>query len=139
MDLLSSLSQGLNQALFPGHREIRVKGWEEAEKYPMPRDCEAIMIDSDPSTDYIYMKVTDTNGGQRFARYKIIEDPIPRFDPDKYVTTNDFNKLKEDMKNGFDSIKQLISASADRSARPNGGSKQPGRSSNELHGSDTDV
>lgn len=139
MDLLSSITQSLNQALSPGQRVIRVNGFEEAEKYPMPINCEAIMIDSNPNSDYIYMKATDLNGGEKFARYKIVEDPIPRFDPDKYVTTNDFEKLKEDISNGFDSIKQLITASTERANRSNGGIKQPGRTNNEFRGPEQDI
>lgn len=131
-NILSTISQGLNQTLFPGHRVIRVNGWESAEKYPMPRDCETIMLDGDPSSDYIYMKVTDSNGGERFARYKLVEDPIPRFEPDKYVTTSDFVKFKEEITNGFDSLKQLISANAERSSRSGGNSKQSSKSNNEL-------
>lgn len=139
MDILSSLSQGLNQSLFPGRRVIRVKGYEAAEKYPMPRDCEVILLDDDPDTDYIYMKVTDTNGGEKFARYKIIEDPIPRFEPGKYVTTSDFNSFKEEILDGFDSLKQSISAVAERSARSYNGNKQSGRSNNELSKSESNV
>lgn len=140
MGMLESLNQTLGQALYPGHREIRVSGWEQAEKYPMPRDCEAIFLDSNPDVDYIYMKVTDSNGGERFARYRIEEDPIPRFEPGKYVTTHDFQSFKEEILNGFDSLKQSIAAANDyRSARPNGSGKQSGRSDNGFSKPDTNV
>lgn len=142
MDLLSSISQSLSQALSPGHRVPRAKGWELAEKYPMPRNCEVIILDEDPNADYIYMKATDENGAEKFARYKIVEEPIPKFDPDKYVTTNEFNKLKEEISSGFDSIRQLISANAERSAnsaRPNGSVKQSSRSSSELSRPESDI
>lgn len=134
MDLLN----GLNQTLFPGQRVIRVNGWDAAEKYPMPRDCEAIMLDSNSESDYIYMKVTDSNGGARFARYKIVEEPIPRFDPDKYVTSSDFNSFKEEVLSGINSIKQSIGANngGDRS-KFNG--KQSGKSGNEFSRSESDV
>lgn len=142
MGMLESLNQTLGQALYPGHREIRVSGWEQAEKYPMPRDCEAVLLDSDPDSDYIYMKVTDSNGGERFARYKIIEDPIPRFEPGKYVTTSDFMSFKEEILNGFDSLKQSIAAAGNsdyKSTRPNGSDKRSGRSDNEFGKSNSNI
>lgn len=57
MDILNSLSQ----ALYPGHRVIRVKGFQGAKDYPMPRDSEAIMLDEDPATNFIYMKKIDAD------------------------------------------------------------------------------
>lgn len=56
MELLNNI----NQTLLPGQRLIKVKGAEAAEKYPMPRDCEAVVFDEDE--DYCYIKKTDTNG-----------------------------------------------------------------------------
>ena len=132
MDLISSLSQGLSQSLAPGRRVPRSDGWEMAEKYPMPRDCEVVIFDTNPESNHFYMKVTDQNGGERFARYKYEEDPIPRFEPDKYVTTKDFNSFKEDILDGINSLKQSIASIERSSARPNGGGKQSGRSNNEF-------
>lgn len=110
---MDNILSGLNQTLFPGHRVIRVNGYPDAEKYPMPRDCEAIFIDSDPSSDYIYMKMTDSNGGSTVARYKITEEPIPRFDPDKYINVDTFKefqeetrKFQEDILDAIHSLKQ---------------------------------
>lgn len=110
---MDNILQGLNQTLFPGHTIIRVNGYEAAEKYPMPRDCEAIMLDSDPESSYLYMKKTDSNGGGITARYKYKEEPVPRFDPDKYLTVEDFKnyqeenrKFQEDILDAINSIKQ---------------------------------
>lgn len=115
---MEPILQGLNQTLFPGHRIIRVNGWEEAEKYPMPRDCEAIFIDKDPASDYIYMKLTDSNGGSTTARYKITEEPIPRFDPDKYISVEDFKSFKEETRKFqediLDAIHSLKQSNSDR-------------------------
>lgn len=133
MDLLN----GLNQTLFPGQRVIRVNGWEAGEKYPMPRDCEAIMLDENPESDYIYMKVTDSNGGEKFARYRITEEPIPKFDPDKYVTANDFNSFKEEVLSGINSLKQSINCNFGERPKFNG--KQSGKSGNEFSRSEADV
>lgn len=143
-NILSALNQGLNQTLFPGRRVIRVNGWQSAEKYPMPRDCEAIFLDSDPKSDYIYMKATDSNGGETFERYLLTPDPIPKFEPGKYVTVtemkNEMKSFKEDILHAIDSLKQSTSANYEqRSNRPNGSSKQSGGSNNELHGPKTDI
>ena len=95
---MDNLLSGLNQTLFPGQRLIRVNNYEEAEKYPMPRDCETIMLDKDPESDYIYMKKTDINGGPTTERYKVIKAPVPRFDPDKYLSIADFKAYQEENK-----------------------------------------
>ena len=108
MDIFSEF----NKALMPGNRVIRVNGWEQAEKYPIPRDCEVIMLDCDPDSDYIYMKKTDINGAPTFARYKIKEEPIPKFDPEKYVTVDNFNELRKEMLNEFNSLKQSLPGTA---------------------------
>ena len=106
-----AILDSLNQTLFPGHRVIKVDGWQAADKYPLPRDCEVIMLDSNPDVNYIYMKKTDVNGAETFERYLFEADPIPKFDPDKYVTTDDFKQFKEEILDGFNSLKQSISGS----------------------------
>ena len=107
-----AILDSLNQALMPGHRVIKVDGWQAAEKYPLPRDCEVVMLDINPDVDYIYMKKTDVNGAESFARYMIEEDPIPKFDPDKYVTVDDLKNFKEEILNGFNSLKRSIDGAA---------------------------
>ena len=123
---MDNILAGLNQTLFPGHTVIRVNGWEEAEKYPMPRDCEVIMLDKDPESDYIYMKKTDSNGGPTTQRYKITEAPVPRFDPDKYLSVDDFKsyqeenrKFQEDILDAVNSLKQSISFNYSKSGGNN--------------------
>ena len=106
-----AILDSLNQALMPGGRVIKVDGWQAAQKYPLPRDCEVIMLDSNPDADYIYMKKTDINGAETFERYMIEADPVPSFDPEKYVTIDDFKNFKEEILNGFNSLKQTIDGS----------------------------
>ena len=106
MDLLNTQ----NPTLLPGQRLLSVKGgYEAAEKYPTPRDCEAPIFDEEE--DYLYIKRTDTNGGVTITRYQLIEDPIPRFDPKKYVTVDDFASFKEEILNGFSSLQKSIQQS----------------------------
>lgn len=119
MDIFSELSR----ALMPGTKVIKVSGWQAAKKYPIPRDCEVIMVDSDPDSDYIYMKKTDINGAEDFQRYQIIEDPVPEFDPEKYVTVNDFKNFKEEILNGFNSLKQSITAGTANVSKSNGSNR----------------
>ena len=109
MDILNSITQ----ALYPGHRVIRVKGYQGAKDYPMPRDSEAIMIDEDPAVNYIYMKKVDVNGGEMCARYKYEEDPVPSLNPENYVTTNDFKEFKEEVLDAIHSLKRSTTGTAD--------------------------
>lgn len=129
-----------NTTLFPGQRLLRTNtGYKGAEKYPMPRDCEAPIFDE--NEDYVYIKKTDTNGGIFLSRYRLEEDPIPEFDPTKYVTVEDFSKFREDILNGFNSLKQTItnerSNGIGRSSNPTG--KQSGKSNNVIGQSTGDV
>ena len=105
MDLMNNL----NPVLTPGQRLLTVKGgYEAAEKYPMPRDCHAAIFDEEE--DYVYIKRTDSNGGITLQRYHLEEDPVPKFDPKKYVTVDDFRSFKEEILNGFNNLQQSISA-----------------------------
>ena len=108
----------INPVLTPGQRLLGVKGADAAEKYPMPRDCHAPLFDEDE--DYLYIKKTDVNGGVTIDRYRLEPDPIPKFDPKKYVTVDDFNsfkvEIKEEILNGINSLQ--------RSIDNNGNSKQ---------------
>lgn len=133
MDILSSL----NSTLFPGHRVPRANGWKEAEKYQMPRDCEIIILDQSPESDYIYMKKIDAAGVESFARYKITEDPIPEINPEKFVTIDDFTKFKEEILNGFDSLKSTITAN--RESKPNGDDQQSCEPDNGINRSSASV
>lgn len=123
MDLFNN---GVNQTLLPGQRLLKAKGTEAAEKYPMPRDCEACLFDEDE--DYIYIKKTDTNGGVTLLRYHLEEDPIPHFDPKKYVTVDDFTKFKEEILNGFNNLQQTITSGSNPGYNKSG--KQSYKSNN---------
>ena len=102
MDILNSLSQ----ALYPGHRVIRVKGFQAAKDYPMPRDSEAIMLDEDPAVNYIYMKKVDVNGGEMCARYRYDEDPVPEFKPEAYITKDEFNEKMKEVLDAINSFRE---------------------------------
>ena len=102
MDIFNNL----NQILYPGNRVIRVKGYQGAKEYSIPRDSEVILLDVDPAVNYIYMKKVDNNGVEQLARYKFEEDPVPEFDPEKFVTKDDFNAKMQEVLDGINSLKQ---------------------------------
>ena len=106
MDILNSLTQ----ALYPGHRVIRVKGYQGAKDYPMPRDSEAIMLDEDPAVNFIYMKKVDANGGEMCARYKYEEDPVPEFRPEQYITKDEFNLKMQEVLDAINTFKHTTTA-----------------------------
>ena len=108
MDILRSL----NQVILPGARVPRIAGWEALKKYPMPRDSEGMFLDEDDSKNYIYMKRVEVDGKEICARYSYEEDPVEEFDPNKYVTVKDFNEFREEIRDGFDSIKEQLAANA---------------------------
>ena len=108
------LTSFTNPTLMPGQRLLSVKGYDGAEKYPMPRDCQAAIFDTEE--DYLYIKSTDTNGGVTIKRYHLEEEPIPKFEPDQYVTINDFKKFKEEVLNGIRDIQESLTAPSTKSA-----------------------
>lgn len=97
MDLLATLGQ----TLYPGQRIPRVKGWNGAVNYHIPRDCEATLLDYD-NPDIVYFKKNDANGNEQTAWYDIHERAVPEFDPDKYVSTEKFNERMEKIEHGID-------------------------------------
>ena len=101
----------------------------------MPRDCEGAFFDEDE--DYCYIKKTDTNGGVILLRYRLEEDPIPHFDPKKYVTVDDFSRFKEEILDGFNALQQTITAntSSGNYSKSGGGNKQSYKPNNGSDGS----
>ena len=107
-----SIFQSLNNVILPGARVPRIAGWDALKKYPMPRDSEGMFLDEDDSKNYLYMKRVELDGKEICARYSYVEDPVEEFDPNKYVTVKDFNEFREEIRNGFDSIKDQFGATA---------------------------
>ena len=99
----------VNPVLTPGQRLLKSNGFEAAEKYPFPRDCQAAIFDEEE--DVFYLKTTDVNGAVTIRMFEYAEKPIPKFDPKKYVTVDDFANFKEEILNGFNNLQQSISAS----------------------------
>lgn len=123
-----SIFQTLTQAVAPGQRVIRVAGWEGLKKLSLPRDSEVIALDVDDTKDIFYMKKVDTLGNEVCGRYKFTEYPVEEFEPDKYVTKKDFDEFREEIRSGFDSIRQQRSADG----QSGGAGKRTGQSDHGL-------
>ena len=106
MNILS----GFNSDLFTGHRVIRVDGWDEFKSLQVPPDCEILAIDKNPEKNYLYMKRTDSLGNPTNERHEYFLSPVEEFDPKKYVTVDQLDDLREEVKNGFDTLKQSLAA-----------------------------
>ena len=127
-----------NPTILPGQRLLSVKGgYEAAEKYPTPRDCDVAIFDEED--DYVYIKRTDTNGGVTTSRYALIEDPIPKFDPKRYVTVDDFASFKEEIINGINDLHKSIQSNAGWNNKSNNSGKQYSKSNNGISESGGDV
>lgn len=126
---MENLLSGANPLLTPGQRLLKCKGFEAAEKYPFPRDCEAPIFDEDEAV--FYKKVTDVNGATTIRMFEYNEVPIPRFDPKKYVTIDDFDNFKEEILHGFTDLQQSIQSIANTGNRnPQQGNNRPNSKQN---------
>lgn len=92
-----NMTQG--QTFSPGQRIVKVNGFEKADNYPLPRDCEAIFLDEE--SDIMYIKKTDANGSWNTFSFDVKIKKNPKFDPNDYVTKDDLKAFKEDLLNAI--------------------------------------
>ena len=118
MNILNTFSSDL----YTGHRVLRVSSYEEFKALHTPPDCEIMAINKNPDINEIYMKQVDNLGNEKPAKYSYKEIPEVKFDPDKYVTHEEFNELKEEIRNGFNSLKSTTYSTTNGS-KPNGNNK----------------
>ena len=97
----------------------RVTGVEGAKAYQMPANSTVALFDN--NEDLMYIKTTDGAGFPTIRTFSFSEvvannNPVP--DNVDYVTRDEFNKLKEELLNGKQSISRSKSNlnSADKSA-----------------------
>ena len=79
----------------------RVKNSEEAEKYPLGPNSEMVLFDASDDT-ILYLKKTDAQGFSTVIRHRYYPDPEPtqqEINDQRYVTIDEFNKLKEELLN----------------------------------------
>lgn len=87
-------------ALIPGQTIMSLHGTAEVDKYPIPNNSEVAFKDADDDT-LMYIKTTDANGFGKVKRLRYYEDPEPteqELNDRRYVTIEDFNKFKSEIK-----------------------------------------
>lgn len=97
----------------------RVTGLEGAKAYQMPANSTVALFDN--NEDLMYIKTTDGAGFptiRTFAFNEVVANTNPIQDTTDYVTRDEFNKLKEELLNGKQSISRSKSnlSTADKSA-----------------------
>ena len=84
---------------------IRVNGIDGAKAYQMPANSTVALFDN--NEDIMYIKTTDGAGFpaiRTFAFNEVVANTNPIQDTADYVTRDEFNKLKEELLNGKQSI-----------------------------------
>ena len=95
----------LNQPQMTPQNLIRVNGIDGAKAYQMPANSTVALFDN--NEDIMYIKTTDGAGFpaiRTFAFNEVVANTNPIQDTADYVTRDEFNKLKEELLNGKQSI-----------------------------------
>ena len=95
----------LNQPQVNTQNLIRVNGIDGAKAYQMPANSTVALFDN--NEDIMYIKTTDGAGFpaiRTFAFNEVVANTNPIQDTADYVTRDEFNKLKEELLNGKQSI-----------------------------------
>lgn len=110
--------QQLNQPQVNTQNLIRVNGIDGAKAYQMPANSTVALFDN--NEDIMYIKTTDGAGFpaiRTFAFNEVVANTNPIQDTADYVTRDEFNKLKEELLNGKQSISRSKSnLTTDKSA-----------------------
>ena len=108
----------LNQPQMTPQNLIRVNGIDGAKAYQMPANSTVALFDN--NEDIMYIKTTDGAGFpaiRTFAFNEVVANTNPIQDAADYVTRDEFNKLKEELLNGKQSISRSKSnLTTDKSA-----------------------
>ena len=108
----------LNQPQMTTQNLIRVNGIDGAKAYQMPANSTVALFDN--NEDIMYIKTTDGAGFpaiRTFAFNEVVVNTNPIQDTADYVTRDEFNKLKEELLNGKQSISRSKSnLTTDKSA-----------------------
>ena len=108
----------LNQPQVNTQNLIRVNGIDGAKAYQMPANSTVALFDN--NEDIMYIKTTDGAGFpaiRTFAFNEVVANTNPIQDNADYVTRDEFNKLKEELLNGKQSISRSKSnLTTDKSA-----------------------
>ena len=108
----------LNQPQLTTQNLIRVNGIDGAKAYQMPANSTVALFDN--NEDIMYIKTTDGAGFpaiRTFTFNEVVANTNPIQDTADYVTRDEFNKLKEELLNGKQSISRSKSTlTTDKSA-----------------------
>lgn len=109
--------QQLNQPQISTQNLIRVNGIDGAKAYQMPANSTVALFDN--NEDIMYIKTTDGAGFpaiRTFAFNEVVGNTNSIQDTADYVTRDEFNKLKEELLNGKQSISRSKSNLTDKSS-----------------------
>ena len=96
-----------------------VNGYESAMRYPMPPNSRIALFDA--NDDIMYIKQTDASGYPIITKYRFTKVEDTPQQSEQYVTLDEFNKFKEEMLSGQQSIRK--SESTKSTSKRNGESK----------------
>lgn len=91
---------------------IQVNGIDSARAYPTQPNSRVALFDS--NDDVFYVKTTDASNFPTIKRYRFFEESEEQVNNDKYVTIDEFNKFKEEILNGQQSIRSGKSNNGNR-------------------------
>lgn len=95
-----------NQFIIQGSKLLQVSGVNEAREYPLPADSEVALFDRDE--DILYIKRTDVNGFHSVRCFQLTEIESHTPTEGNFVSTEEFNKFREDILNGQRSILERL-------------------------------
>lgn len=95
--------QIFNTPAVSGQKLNRVNGIDDVNRFQLGPNSEVPLFEIDD--DIFYVKTTDANGNVVTRRFRFYEESM---DGAKYVTNDEFNKFKEEVLNGQQSIQKLI-------------------------------
>ncbi len=98
-------SMGYNPVPQNAPQLIRVNGIDSAKAYQTQPNSTVALFDS--NEDIMYIKSTDASNFPTIRRFRFIEEPEVVAKPiEQYVTISEFEKFKEEILNGKQSIQQ---------------------------------
>lgn len=105
----------------PYNALVFVNGDGGAEAFAMPPNSVAVLFDS--NADIMYYKTTDAGGYATIRRYSFAEVKSEPQQGAEYVTTAEFQRAIDELKEAIANGKQSVPASDGRK-QPNGGGEQ---------------
>ena len=83
---------------------IKVSGLDGAKAYQMPPNSSVALFHE--SEDILYVKTTDGAGFPTIKTFRFEPYEEPKVEFEKYVTLDEFNKFKEEVLNGKQSVRE---------------------------------